>query len=286
VVCMPYAADWTLGLGGRSMEWGADAYRISDTTYMKQVPPQLTGKPLYESPDASVNFLIANGLSQQDKFAQVKLKDPERIQFYSELSGSAEPTLADLLRTVVQDDHNSFEEFPVPVRPVHDFLMELRTTTELPVVLVIDGWNRFHELTSMKEWNKPIPLHAQQMLVPNTLGDLEEFGGAMANGLLLCADTSEGATPPNITKGLRKRWAQPYNFSKPHTLPLALRRMIRHVGPYSAPEVQRALEFYAYAGHLRNAGLQEHLETGELCKKVALMTSGVGSDVYKLCEQM
>jgi len=241
---------------------------------------------LYESPDASINFLMANGLAQQEKFAQVKIKDAERIQFYAELTGSAEPTLADLLRTVTHDEYNSFEEFPVPIRPVHDFLMELRTATELPVVLVIDGWNRFHQLTSMKEWNKPIPLHAQQMLVPNTLGDLEQYGGSMANGLLLCADTSEGAMPPNITKGLRKRWPQPYNFSKPHTLSTPLQRMVRRVGTYSNLEVQRALEFYAYAGHLQNAGLQRQLETGELCQKVALMTSGVGSDVYKLCEQM
>jgi len=286
VVCMPYAADWTLGLGGRSMLWGNEAYRLSDTSYLNRLPPQLEGRDLYENPDASVNFLISHGLAQQDKFAQIKIKDPERIAYYGELMGCSEPTLADLLRSVVQDEHNSFEEFPVPVRPAYDFIMELRTATELPVLLAIDGWNRFHQMTSAKEWNKSIPLHAQQMMVPNILGDLHAFGSGMENGLLLCAVTNSSASPPGISKGLRKRWPQPYHFHRPQTLPEEMQRMLRNVDPYSSLEVQRALEFYAFAGHLQNPGLEAQLETGELRTKVSLMTGGVGSDIFKLCEQM
>ena len=58
------------------------------------------------------------------------------------------------------------------------------------------------------------------------------------------------------------------------------------VEPFSPLETQRALEFYAYAGHLQNVGLESQLRTGELQKKVYMMTGGVGKDIFKLCEQM
>jgi hypothetical protein len=46
------------------------------------------------------------------------------------------------LRYVLEDGASSFEEFPVAVRPLHDFMMELQTATEVPVLVVVDGWNR------------------------------------------------------------------------------------------------------------------------------------------------
>ena len=49
---------------------------------------------------------------------------------------------------------------------------------------------------------------------------------------------------------------------------------------------QRALEFYAHVGHLRNAGLAEQLASGELRRKVALMSGGTAEDVFKLCAAM
>ena len=49
---------------------------------------------------------------------------------------------------------------------------------------------------------------------------------------------------------------------------------------------QRALEFYAHVGHLRNVGLGEQLASGELRRKVAMMSSGAAEDVFKLSAAM
>jgi len=108
----------------------------------------------------------------------------------------------------------------------------------------------------------------------------------MANGVMLCGVTRSDARPPRVPKRMRKFVPPPPDFAQPESLPAAVRSALREVGPFSALETQRALEFYAYAGHLQNVGLEAQLRTGELRRKVQLMTGGVGADVFKLCEQM
>ena len=46
------------------------------------------------------------------------------------------------------------------------------------------------------------------------------------------------------------------------------------------------LGFYCHVGHVRNAGLQTQLDSGELARKVMMMTGGVGEDVFKLCSKL
>lgn len=104
VVTIPYAADWTLGLSARTVQWPNEAYRLTNAKHFKQLPPGLANTELYEAPDASYNFLLAHALSQGDKFAQIKIKDPERASFYSEHAADKKaPTIADLLSYVVED---------------------------------------------------------------------------------------------------------------------------------------------------------------------------------------
>ena len=289
VVTMPYAADWTMGISAKTVQWPNEAYRITDTTFLKHVPPALAdaADDLYDAPDASLNFLLGHALSQTDRFEQIKIKDPERIEFYAPHAADAgSPTLADLLRFVPHDGANSFEEFPVAVRPLYDFLEELKTATEVPVLLVIDGWNRFHQMASSTQWDTSTPLHAQKLMVPRLLSDLDGFGGQMANGLMLCGITRSSARPFKVPKRMRKHVKPPLDFSKIDTLPTAVQKGLRHVGPFSLTETQRALEFYSYAGCLQNAGLEASLRTGDLGRKVHMMTGGIGCDVFKLCEQM
>ena len=50
--------------------------------------------------------------------------------------------------------------------------------------------------------------------------------------------------------------------------------------------MQAALEFYALVGHMGNDGLEASLRTGELSRKVAMLTAGVAEDVYNVCEQL
>ena len=58
------------------------------------------------------------------------------------------------------------------------------------------------------------------------------------------------------------------------------------MGAYTPLELQRCLEFYAHTGHLRHPRLGPQLRSGELRRKVALMTAGRGEDVFKLCAAM
>ena len=78
---------------------------------------------------------IPTRAAQREKLAQIPIKDPERAAHYAAAAAGdadapaappAAPTLADLLDTVAMDGTKSFEEFPLPVRPVHDFLSELQ----------------------------------------------------------------------------------------------------------------------------------------------------------------
>lgn len=87
-----------------------------------------------------------------------------------------------LSKTAKTSPIRSFEEFPIAARPVYDFLEELKMATEVPVLLVVDGWNRFHQMASSTQWDSAVPLHGQQLLVPHLLGNLEGYGGQMANG--------------------------------------------------------------------------------------------------------
>jgi len=278
-----------MGLSARTVQHPNEAYRLKDKTYLGTLPPALEGaaEELYDTPDASLNFLLSHALSQQDKFAQIKIKDAERAAFYAPHAADASsPTLADLLRFVLADGGSSFEEFPVAVRPTHDFLMELQNATEVPVLLVVDGWNRFHQMASSTVWDTKKPLHAQRLMLPRILGDLDGYGGGMANGLMLCGVPRSSARPLRVPKGMRKHVPPPPDFSRPVSLSDSTQTALRDVGPYSAVETQRALEFYAYAGHLQNVGLEAQLRTGDLRRKVHMMTGGVGSQVFKLCEQM
>ena len=287
VVAMPHAADWVLGLGSRSAEAAHEAYRVGDATYFSSPPPELEGSDLYESPDASYNFMLGLYLSQKDRLAQVVIKGGERIEHYASaaLDQQLGPTLADMLRPVATDQTSAFADFPLPLRPMHDLLTELRTAVELPTLLAVDGYNRFDQMSSACGWRTKVPLHASQLLVPSTLGDMREYSSSMQRGLMLCATTSSVA-PARVPMALRRRFPPPHQYSRPHTLPPGLRRTMRRVSPYSPRQVQAALELYGLVGHLANAGLEGQLRSGELATKVRLMTAGIPDDVFAICEQM
>lgn len=287
VVSIPSALDWTLGLGAGSAQAPNEAYRVSDREYFKEIPDELDGSGLYEAPDASHNFLLSTYMSQKEKLAQIPIKcDTRRAYYAAGQAAESPPTLADMLARVSHDEYNSFGDFPVPLRPVHDFLRELQLVTEFPVLLVVDGWNHFHGMASTQVWESHHLLHATQLLVPSMLANLSEYGGGMANGLMLCGLTQSGATPPKTPRKQRKHLSPPPDYTRPQTLEPEVRDALREVSTYSAVELQRCLEFYAYTGHLRNQKLQAQLHSGELRRKVALMTGGQGEDVFKLCSAM
>jgi len=186
VVNIPRAADWTLGLSARSAQEPNEAYRVTDDNYFKEVPPELAASPLYEAPDASLCLLISVFLSQREKLGRIKIKCPERRAYYAAKGGGGEPTLADVVAPVCVDEGNTFSDFPMPLRPIHDFLAELQTVTEFPVLLVVDGWNYWHHMATSKRWKAREPLHACDLLVPSMLADAHAYGSGMANGVI-CA---------------------------------------------------------------------------------------------------
>jgi len=289
VVAVPHAADWTLGLGAKSNLFANEAYRITDRTYFTDVPPELAETMLYEAPDASANFLIATYLSQREKLAQIAIKGEERRQHYAAHAADPAfgPTLADMLASFATDGHNGFADFPMPVRPVYDFLAELQLVTEMPTVLAVDGHNMWDMMASSCRWLSKQPLHASELLVPSMLADMHAYGGQMANGVMLCATSRGGGVrPKGVPKKLRKYFPPPRDYSRPRTLPAATRALLRQVEPYDRAEVQSALEFYALTGHLQNAELQSQLRTGEMSTKVGLLTAGVADDVFRIAEQM
>jgi len=170
---------------------------------------------------------------------------------------------------------------------VHDFLCELQQVDEMPVLLMIDGWNRLDQMTSCKKWQSQEGLHARELLVPSMLGDEQlAYGAGMARGLILGGLTFDSAHPPSVPKALRKRWPQPTAWHNPPSLPAELQSRIRGVPPYSHHELQQTLDFYAHVGHIQNRDLAAQLYSGKLMHKVHLMTAGIPDDVFKLCESM
>ena len=53
---------------------------------------------------------------------------------------------------------------------MHDFLCELQGVDAMPVLLLIDSWNRMDQMSSCKKWRSYEGLHAREMLVPSMLG--------------------------------------------------------------------------------------------------------------------
>ena len=82
-----------------------------------------------------------------------------------------------------------------------------------------------------------------------------------------------------------RRFHHPRHLFRQHRLP-PLRRMLRRVPEYTPAELQAVLELYAHLGHMGNSELQAQLDDGSLAKKVAMMTSGRGADVFRIAEQM
>jgi len=245
---------------------------------------------LYENPEATSNLLISIYLSQKSKLQKIKIKDEGLRSHYAQAmsNGLTEPTLADMLALVAHDRSNSFSEFPMPLRPVIDFFDELQRVTEYPVLVVIDGWNSWQHLSNTKHWHSSRPLHAQELLVPRIFGNMLDYGSRMQNGVMLCGISHAGASRPSLPRQMRKDFVPPIDWRlndlggrAPNMLPC-----VREVPAYSASELQRVLEFYALAGHMRNQGLQEQLRSGSLRRKVALITSSIGEDVFKLCSAM
>ena len=157
----------------------------------------------------------------------------------------------------------------------------------MPVLLLVDSWNRMDQMSSCKKWRSYEGLHAREMLVPSMLGaDHMPYGEGMVRGLMLGGITFDSATPPSVPKGLRKRWPQPTAWHNPASLPEELQSRVRAVPPYSHLELQQTLDFYAHVGHLQNRDLAPQLYSGKLMHKVHLMTAGVPGDVFKLCESM
>jgi len=288
VVALPHAADWTLGLGAKSAQFANEAYRVSYPAFFTQVPPELEGSELYENPDASAHLLISTYLSQKPKLEQVLIKQPARIEHYASAAADQQrgPTLADMLAPYVTDEHGGFSDFPMPLRPVYDFLHELPLVTELPTVLAVDGYNAWEGMASSCHWHSQVPLHSSQLLVPSLLGDMPSYGGSMANGVMIGAVAHGGAQPPGVPSALRKHIPPPHNYQRPHSLPPNVRKLLRSVRTYNPTEMQRALEFYALTGHIANKGLETQLRSGELSVKLGLLTSGVPNDVFKICEQL
>ena len=151
------------------------------------MPPELDASGLYESPESSSHLLISTYLSQKEKLERVRIKGQERIEFYAHAAAdqNAGPTLADMLALVARDHYSGFADFPMAVRPVYDFLSELRLVTELPTLVAVDGWNHWHEMATSCHWRSKTPLHASNLLVPSLLADIHEYGSAMANGVML-----------------------------------------------------------------------------------------------------
>lgn len=103
---------------------------------------------------------------------------------------------------------------------------------------------------------------------------------------MLCAVSHSPPHAPNSPPKLRRKHPPPPDWRRPQTLREPLRSAARHVPAYSAAELNRVLAFYCHAGHVRNAGLQQQLDSGELARKVMMMTGGVGEDVFKLCGRL
>lgn len=288
VAVMPHAADWTLGLGAKSLQFANEAYRVTDPNHFSDLPPELQESNLYEQPEATAHFLVSFYLSQREKLATIPVKGEERREHYATcaMDPSKGPTLADMLAPYVRDDRNGFAEFPIPVRPMHDLLAELQLVTEYPTLLVIDGWNRWHYMATSCHWRSKVPLHAQQILAPSLLGENLSYGAGMARGAMLCSLTYGGARQAKIPRALRRHIPPPHDFVRPNTLPEDVRTALRTVMPYKHSEVQAALEFYALTGHCQNPALDAQLRTGELGSKISMLSAGVADDVYKLCEQM
>lgn len=289
VVAMPQAADWTLGLGAKDCRHPNEAYRVTDPAYFTDLPPELAGADaLYENPEATAHLLISTYLSQRPALEKVRLKGAERIAHYAARAKdqNAGPTLADMLAPYATDESGSFSDFPMPLRPVYDLFAELSLATEVPVLVAVDGHNRWDQMASSCHWHTKVPLHASELLVPKLLGDLSEYGGAMANGVVVGSVTHGGAQPPGVPPALRKHIPPPHDFTRPRSLPPALRALLRPVGTYAPKEMQAALEFYALTGHLANRGLEAQLRDGSLRTKVGLLTAGVPDDVFKICEQL
>ena len=128
----------------------------------------------YEAPDASANFLVALAFSQMEKLDKLPVKDAERRAHYAR-PGGGEPSLGDMLRKFSRDEcaapaqfgaipprnsltrlsvalcrYKGFAEFPMALRPVHDLLRELQTVTDIPVLVAVDGWNRWHQMSGAR----------------------------------------------------------------------------------------------------------------------------------------
>jgi len=285
VVLAPWAADWTMGVGALSPKAANEAYRVADRDYFRSLPPELAGTALYDSPDASIGFLQSVYFSQREKLERLPIKGEERKAAYASVAGDRPPTLADILFKVAHGDGAVFNDFPVPVRPTYDFLQELRTVTDVPVLLAVDGWNLWRGMASSREWRSPTPLHARQLLVPSLLGTLD-FGAGMQNGIMLCAVSHSPPDAPATPSRLRKHFPPPTDWARPQALREPFRSAVRHVPAFSGKEMHAMLNFYCAVGHVRNVGLQPQLESGELARKVMMMTGGVGDDVFKLCGKL
>jgi len=288
IACMPQASDWTIGLSARSAQYANEAYRLTDRNYFSDLPPELADTPLYEAPDASANFVLSLYLSQREKLEQIRVKGGERTEFYASHASDQQsgPSLADMLRSYVQDSRRAFSDFPLPARPVYDTLAELQLVSEYPTLLVIDNFDAFDRMATSCNWQQKTPLHASQLLVPSLLHDLPTYGGGMANGVMLCAMSVGGARAPRTPLALRNRFPPPYDYRRPQALPAEMRPTLRKVKPYGRVETQRCLEYYALVGHLNNPALEAQLRTGELAVKAHMLTAGHADDLYKLCDNL
>ena len=290
VAIMPHAADWTLGFSGRSAQAANEAYRVGDPSFFSHAPPALEGTALHENPEASAHFLLSFYLSQRDKLATIPIKDEERRAHYASAAAdpAVGPTLADMLAPVVRDSYQAFSDFPMPVRPVHDLLRELQSVTEYPTLLVVDGWNRWSQMATSCQWRTKRPLHASDLLVPSMCGGDLGYGEGMARGVMLCATTQNGGSPPGVPGRLRKYYPPPPEFHRPHKMKEEpkFHGRVREVGPYRLDELQATLEFYALTGRMANPAIDGQLRTGELATKVRLLCGGVGEDVWRIAAQL
>ena len=84
----------------------------------------------------------------------------------------------------------------------------------------------------------------------------------------------------------RSRWPPPWDWTNRYALPEDLQVILRDVRAFEAHEIQGMLQLYAHVGYIRNRSLEEDLRSGKLRVRVQLMTSGVGKDVFQLCDSM
>ena len=110
----------------------------------------------------------------------------------------------------------------------------------------------------------------------------------MKRGVMLSAITLASGGPLGVPSALRKDVPPPPDFYHIGALRQdeRVKGHVTEVRPLKVRETQAMLEFYALAGHMTNAALDEQLRTGVLANKVRMLTAGVPDDVFTITQML